>query len=119
MAIKDDAAGLKDYAAFPDFDSDSRLRSWNLWAYIDARDGAQCIRRALETEFFGFEAFIVANSDGVMTRPNAELLAEVFPDVPVKRPLDPHETLLSIDKAKRLLGYQPEHGWRPKKAKCL
>ncbi len=102
----------EDYAAFPDFDKDAHLRKWNLWAYIDARDGAQCIRRALETDFTGFEAFIVANADGVMTRPNAELMAEVFPDVPAKRPLDPHETLLSIDKARRMLGYQPEHSWR-------
>jgi hypothetical protein len=30
----------------------------------------------------------------------------------VKRPFGPNETLLSIDKARRLLGYQPEHSWR-------
>jgi hypothetical protein len=47
-----------------------------------------------------------------MTRPNEELLAEVFPDVPVKKPLGPNETLLSIDKARRLLGYKPQHSWR-------
>ena len=28
-----------DYARFPSFDADARLRKWNLWAYIDARDG--------------------------------------------------------------------------------
>ena len=36
-----------DYAAFPDFDSDPALRVWNLWGYIDARDGAQAVRLAL------------------------------------------------------------------------
>ncbi len=47
-----------------------------------------------------------------MSRPNAELLAEVFPDVPLARDVGEHETLLSIDKARELLGYEPEHSWR-------
>ena len=37
-----------DYARFPVFDADPRARKWNLWGYIDARDGAQAVRRALE-----------------------------------------------------------------------
>ena len=40
----------RDYARFPDFDADARLRKWNLWAYIDARDAAQAIRKALEPD---------------------------------------------------------------------
>ena len=47
-----------------------------------------------------------------MSRPNAELLAEVFPDVPVTREVGPNETLLSIEKATRMLGYAPQHSWR-------
>ena len=34
----------EDYAAFPDFDGDPQPRKWNLWGYIDARDGAQAVR---------------------------------------------------------------------------
>ena len=34
------------------------------------------------------------------------------PDVPLRHPLGEHETLLSIDKARRILGYQPRHSWR-------
>ncbi len=37
----------EDYEAFPGFDADASERKWNLWAYIDGRDGAQAIRRAL------------------------------------------------------------------------
>ena len=37
-----------DYAAFPGFDADPDSRMWNLWGYIDARDGAQAVRLALE-----------------------------------------------------------------------
>jgi UDP-glucose 4-epimerase len=47
-----------------------------------------------------------------MSRPNAELVAAVFPDVPVTRELGEHDTMLSIDKARRLLGYEPQHSWR-------
>lgn len=102
----------EDYAAFPAFDADARARKWNLWGYIDARDGAQAIRRAIEAEFTGFEAFIVANADTVMSRPNDELLDEVFPGIARRRPFGPNETLLSIDKAKRMLGFSPQHRWR-------
>lgn len=102
----------EDYAAFPSFDADASLRKWNLWSYIDARDGARAVRLALAHETPGFEVFIIANADTVMSRDNHELLAEVFPDVPHKRAFGPQETLLSIDKAKRVLGYEPRHTWR-------
>ena len=101
-----------DYAEFPSFDADPHSRKWNLWGYIDARDGAQAVRKALDYRATGVEIFIIANADTVMSRSSASLAAEVYPDVPVTRELGEHETLLSIDKARRLLGYEPEHSWR-------
>jgi len=56
--------------------------------------------------------FIIANADTIITRPNAELMAEIFPDVPLKDGVGPNATLLSIEKAKRVLGYEPRYGWR-------
>jgi nucleoside-diphosphate-sugar epimerase len=102
----------EDYAAFPTFDADPTSRRWNLWGYIDARDGAQAVRKALELDRTGVDIMIVANADTVMSRSSAELAAEVFPDVPMRKALSEHETLLSIDKARRVLGYEPEHSWR-------
>ena len=102
----------EDYAAFPDFDDDPWARKWNLWGYIDGRDGAQAIRRALEWDTTGFDRFIIAAADTVMSRPNDELVAEVFPGVPLKRELGVNDTLLSIDKARRILGFAPTHSWR-------
>jgi nucleoside-diphosphate-sugar epimerase len=102
----------EDYEQFPAYDADPLLRRWNLWGYIDARDGAQAVRRALEYDAPGADVFIIANADTVMSRPNDALLAAVFPDVPLARPVGPNETLLSIDKARRLLGYEPQHSWR-------
>ncbi len=100
------------YAEFPAFDADPKLRRWNLWAYIDARDAAQAVRLALESPLKGAEVFIIANEDGVMGRTNEDLLAAEFPGVPRKRDVGPYETLLSIDKAKDVLGYRPQHSWR-------
>ena len=102
----------QDYARFADFQDDATLRKWNLWGYIDARDGAQAVRLALESTITGCEIFVIANADTVMERPNAELLAECFPDVEVRGEVGPHDTLLSIAKARRLLGYEPQHSWR-------
>ncbi|GAA0410343.1 NAD-dependent epimerase/dehydratase family protein [Leifsonia naganoensis] len=101
-----------DYDAFPGFDDDALKRKWNLWSYIDARDGAQAVKRALDWETTGFDRFIIAAGDSVMSRPNAELVAEVFPGVPLKGDLGDHDSLLSIAKARRVLGYAPQHSWR-------
>jgi nucleoside-diphosphate-sugar epimerase len=102
----------EDYAAFPAFDADPQLRRWNLWGYIDARDGAQAVRLGLERTEPGAEVFVIANADTVMSRSSADLVAEVFPGVEVRKELGEHETLLGIDKARRVLGYEPQHSWR-------
>ena len=102
----------EDYADFPGYDDDPQLRRWNLWGYIDGRDGAQAVRLALEHQATGVEVFVIANADTVMSRRSADLAAEVYPGVPVTRELGEHETMLSIDKARRVLGYEPQHGWR-------
>jgi nucleoside-diphosphate-sugar epimerase len=103
---------VADYAAFPSFDADPSLRQWNAWGYIDARDGAQAVRLALEADLRGREIFIVANADTVMSRSSRSLAAEVFPSLEVRKPLGEHETLLSIDKARRILGFVPQFTWR-------
>jgi nucleoside-diphosphate-sugar epimerase len=103
----------EDYAEFPGFDADATARKWNLWGYIDARDGAQAIRLALEAPITGAETFIIANANTVMSRPNAELVAEVFGGVEFRDDgVGPNDTLLSIEKARRVLGYEPAHSWR-------
>jgi nucleoside-diphosphate-sugar epimerase len=101
-----------DYAGFAAFQSDPASRRWNLWAYIDARDGAQAVARALDLARPGFDRFIIAAADTVMERSSASLMAEYFPDVEIRRELGEHETLLSIDRAREVLGYEPQYSWR-------
>jgi hypothetical protein len=66
----------------------------------------------LEAPLKGFSAFIISNAETVMSRPNAELIAECYPGVPVQKELGPNETLVSIEKARRVLGYAPQRSWR-------
>jgi nucleoside-diphosphate-sugar epimerase len=100
-----------DYERFPSFWGDASLRRWNLWGYVDARDVAQSCRLALQADV-GVEHFIIAAADTVMNRPSAELMAEVYPKVPYRPTAGEFDTLLSIEKARKLLGYVPRWSWR-------
>jgi nucleoside-diphosphate-sugar epimerase len=108
----------QDYEKFPGFNKGARLRHWNLWTYIDARDGAQACRLALQAKLVGAHVIGIANADSVMSRSNESLLDEVFPGTKRKRPLKPNESLISIEKAERLLGYKPQFAWRKQVAKA-
>ena len=101
----------EDYELFPTFWDDPHRRKWNLWGYIDARDVAESCRLALDSDV-GAEHFIVAAADTVMNRPSRELMAEVYPSVPYQPTAGDFDTLLSIEKAHRLLGYEPRWSWR-------
>jgi nucleoside-diphosphate-sugar epimerase len=100
-----------EYRRFEAWQDDPRVRKWNLWGYVDVRDVAQAVRRALEADVRGSEIAIVAAADTCMRRDSADLMAEVFPAVPLRRALEGRETLLAIDRARAILGYAPEHGW--------
>jgi nucleoside-diphosphate-sugar epimerase len=102
----------EDFANQADWESNPALRRWNLWGYIDTRDGAQAVLKALEAKLPGFETFVIANADTVVSVPSAELAARYFPNVELKRPLEGNETLLSIGKARRMLKFEPQHSWR-------
>lgn len=101
-----------DYAAFPGYWKDPHLRKWNLWGYIDARDVAQGVRLALEKPVRGAMHIMLAAADTVMDRPSRDLMKEVYPNVPIKKNIGEHETLLSIDRARSVLGYSPSWSWR-------
>jgi len=102
----------QDYTNFEGYQADAKTRHFNLWTYIDARDAAQAIRLSVESRLTGCHLFGIANSNSLMRRGNDELLDEIWPGVPRKRPLLPNESLISIEKAKRVLNYQPQFDWK-------
>ena len=108
--------GPADYQGFASYWDDPAMRKWNLWGYIDERDAAMACRLALEADgaaFAGHSAsFIIAAADSVMTRPSAELMRQVFPEVPLRGEITGTTTLLSIERARHVLGFEPTHSWR-------
>jgi nucleoside-diphosphate-sugar epimerase len=101
---------VEDYADFAAYTADQRR--FNLWSYIDARDAAQAVELALAYEPHGVEVFVIASPDVVPHVPVAQLLADRFGEVRHTRELGEFESPLSIDKARALLGYDPQHSWR-------
>jgi nucleoside-diphosphate-sugar epimerase len=103
------------YQELPDFWDDPQKRKWNLWGYVDERDVALSCRLALEADepaVAGSPSFIIAAADTMMNRPSADLIASVFPGVALTGPVGGFGTLLSIDRARKVLGYEPGHSWR-------
>ena len=102
-----------DYAEmFPAFFDNPDLRRRNIFGYIDARDLGQMVERCLSTDGLGFEVFNVANADMSVALPWEEVAARYYEGVPVRREMGQSETPYAIDKARRLLGFEPVHSWR-------
>jgi nucleoside-diphosphate-sugar epimerase len=102
----------KDYEMIPSFWSDPALRKWNLWSWVDSRDVAQACRLGLEADVPGADEFTIAAADTLMRTPSRDLMRVTFPGVPVDAALAGFGTLLSIEKARRVLGYVPQQTWR-------
>jgi hypothetical protein len=95
---------------YPHWD-DPSLRRWNLWGYVDESHVAESVQLALTADMRGAESFIIAASDRVMQWPSRDLMAEVFPGV-VAAGVSGTDTLLRIEKARRMLGYPAAFSWR-------
>lgn len=102
----------EDYRSFPSYWKDASERKWNFWGYVDSRDVAQAVGAALSRPLPGCSCLNLAAADTVMDRPSGELMAAAFPSVKLNRPLEAYESLLSVERARRLLGYEPAHSWR-------
>lgn len=101
-----------DYAAIAAIHAKPAPRRMNLWSYVDARDAGEACKLALEAARPGHDRMIIAAADTLMDRPTAALMAEFFPGVPLRGDLSTFQSLLSSDKAGRLIGYRPRFSWR-------
>ena len=91
---------------------ESQTVSGNLWAVTDARDAAQAFRLALENEVVTHEVLLINGDDTHSLVETPELVERFYPDVPIRAPLDGHASLVSHEKATRVLGYRPDYTWR-------
>lgn len=97
---------------FPAFVADASLRRRNIFAYIDARDLGQMVNCCLATDGLGYQVFNVANDDSSVTLSADKVCAQFYPGVPVRGSMADTDTFYSNDKAKRMVGFAPQFGWR-------
>ncbi|MDF1512371.1 MAG: NAD(P)-dependent oxidoreductase [Anaerolineae bacterium] len=89
------------------------------WAYIDVRDAADAVLKACTVEGVEHETFLIFADDSTVDVPTIQLVTEYHPDIPWPKVSledyvaeDPHRSLMDCAKAKRVLGWQPQHSWR-------
>jgi nucleoside-diphosphate-sugar epimerase len=82
---------------------------FNFWAYIDDRDAAQAAEKALTADYEGSHPLFINNDQNWTGYSSQKLVELFFAGVPINGEIQGADTLVSIDKAKSLIGYQPEH----------
>jgi nucleoside-diphosphate-sugar epimerase len=82
----------------------------NFWASIDARDSAQAIEKALLADYEGSHPLFINDSHNFVGIDSHMLAETFFPEVTTwKRAVQGTESLVSIDKARQLIGFKPEY----------
>jgi len=82
----------------------------NFWAFVDERDSAQAIEKALVADFEGSHVLFINDAHNRLLYDTEKLLGILFPDVTRrKRPIRGSQALVSIDKARELIGFECEH----------
>jgi len=97
---------------FPTYFERPAMRERNIFAYIDARDLGQMVDLMLAKDGLGFEIFNAANDDHSVNLRTREIAERFYPNVRFLREMGDDESFYSNEKAKRLLGFAPKHGWR-------
>jgi nucleoside-diphosphate-sugar epimerase len=83
-----------------------------LWGYVDVRDAAQACLLGLESKGLEFEVFNIVAGDTLSETPTEDLIQTYLPKVEVRHPIEATGSAWSTEKARKLLGYIPQHSWR-------
>jgi nucleoside-diphosphate-sugar epimerase len=83
-----------------------------LWSYVDARDAAVAYRLACEVPEITNETLFVVAADTASMHPTAELLVRFHPETELRAPVGEHGAVVSGDRAREVLGFNPRHTWR-------
>jgi hypothetical protein len=82
----------------------------NFWTSIDARDSAQAFEKGLTAEYQGHHPLYVNDSENAAGVDSEPLARAFFPDVTARtHALQGRETLVSIDRARALIGFEPQY----------
>ncbi len=83
-----------------------------MWAYADPRDVVEAHLLALEADLQGHEAFLIAQPSTRLPGPTIDLIKSNFGDrVEIRGPLEDRASVISTEKAQRMLGWKPRYDW--------
>lgn len=83
---------------------------FNFWSFVDERDSAQSLEKGLTANYEGHHALFINAKENALDYDSTTLVKLFFPEVKQwKQPLHGKESLVSIAKARALIGYEPEH----------
>jgi nucleoside-diphosphate-sugar epimerase len=97
---------------FPTYLKNPGMRRRNIFAYIDARDLGQLVDKGLQKNGLGFQIFNVSNDDHSVDLPTSKIVKQFYQGVSLTGTMGENQTFFSNEKAKKLLGFAPEHSWR-------
>ncbi|MFN2233032.1 MAG: NAD-dependent epimerase/dehydratase family protein [Anaerolineales bacterium] len=85
----------------------------NFWTVLDVRDAAQAAEKGLLVDYQGSHAAFINDDHNYLGLPSEELIKVWFPNVTTrKRPLSGTESLVSIDYARELIGFEVKFPYR-------
>ncbi|MQG87960.1 MAG: NAD(P)-dependent oxidoreductase [SAR202 cluster bacterium] len=84
----------------------------HFWGWSDICESARACVLAIEVDFKGHEVFFINNEDTSADEPTEELIKQLYPESEIRSPMPGHQTAISIDKAKQILGWHPKGTWR-------
>lgn len=93
-------------------DEQKDIQKMNAWAYCDVRDAAKACLLAIEKNNLGNQVFHITAPDTIMPDLSQDLVKRFFTNVTLKKAVQGNETLMAIDKARKILGYEPQYTWR-------
>ncbi|GMV67346.1 MAG: NAD(P)-dependent oxidoreductase [Candidatus Omnitrophica bacterium] len=102
----------EDYSHFARIYQDPE--AWdNMWSVVDVRDVAAAIHLCLDNRTLMHEVFYINSGLMAVETPASEIIRRFFPDITeLPEGLDDRKSLISIEKACRLLGYTPRYLWQ-------
>jgi nucleoside-diphosphate-sugar epimerase len=83
----------------------------DLFAYLHLDDAAEIARAVLEADFEGHERFWAAADDTSAAVNTSELVDACYPSADVTEEFDGRESLISTEKAQRILDWEPTYSW--------
>ena len=88
-------------------------RCQGFWTYLHIKDAATACVMSIESEgWTGHHRFFLNADDTMIDVPTMDAISQVYPDVPVKQPLEGFSAPLSTENVKRFIGWSPEYSWR-------